>query len=152
MKKITSVLIFTVVLAQISIGDDLLDNCGCGLGSTIFEGKDTFVIQIFAATSNAPTQVFGISSGTLGCEQPIEIVQHAPLKRFVSKNMDNLAKDVAKGHGEYLEALADTLGVATTNKTRFYSKLKKEFKAIFNMETVTHHHVVDKINNIFLQI
>ena len=149
MKKLVIMVLvgFWVSSSSTTYSSDLRDNCGCGLGTLIFEGKDTLIIQIFAATFNTPSQVFGISSGTLGCEQPIQVARKKRLELFVSHNMDNLAKDVANGYGEYLETVAKLLNVAETDKRRWYTKLKNNFNSIFQTADTTNAHgdIVSKI-------
>ena len=146
---------FLIILTgnySICFGSDLRDNCGCGLGTIIFEGKDTLTLQIFAATFNAPSQLFGISSGTLGCEKPIEIVKSNRLNLFIASNMDNLAKDIATGRGEYLDVVVDLLDVPEVEKNVFYSRLQANFEVIFPLEKVTHLDVVRRIMTVYQAI
>ena len=147
MKRLLIISLIVLGNVNSAYSGELGDNCGCGLGTLIFEGKDTLIIQIFAATFNAPSQVFGISSGTLGCEQPIEVVKKEQLNNFVAHNMDNLAKDVANGYGKYVETMANLLDVSATKKTILYAKLKTNFETIFSSEEETIHHgdLIDKI-------
>ena len=59
--------------------------------------------------------------------------------------MDNLAMDIARGHGEYLNTLAVLLEVPEGERALFYTKLQTHFSDIYTAETVTH---VDVIKNI----
>ena len=137
------------VLMAFSKAGEVQDNCGCGLGTTIFEGKDTMVIQVLAITSNAPTQLFGISSGTLGCEQPIQIVQQERLNIFVSQNLDNIAMNISKGQGEYLDTISTILKLPAPMQQQFYSKLQSNFTNIFHSESVSSTDVTNTISRVF---
>jgi hypothetical protein len=89
------------------------DNIGCGLGYMAFKGKDGLLSQTAAATTNGTSsnQTFGITSGTLECEKYSTFTANEKLDRFVADNMDNLAVDIARGQGEYLNTLAVLLEV-----------------------------------------
>lgn len=72
----------------------------------------------------------------------------ATLKKFVAYNLDNLSIDIAKGSGEYLNALAEIIEVSDSSKERFYSNLKKNFDSIFPSAEVDHKYVITEISRI----
>ena len=123
------------------------DNVGCGLGYIIFKGKDGLLSQTCAATTNGTfgNQTFGITSGTSECEQYSTFTANDKLDKFVSDNMDNLAVDIARGQGEYLNTLAVLLEVPEGERAGFYTKLQTHFSDIYTADTVTY---VDVIKNI----
>ncbi len=45
--------------------------------------------------------------------------------------MDNLAKDIAAGHGETLDTLAELMEVPLQERAEFYSRLQTNFSNIF---------------------
>ena len=148
MKKvllISVVLLFTVSGAAFAA--EPKNNCGCGLGTLLFEGKDGLVQQILAATTNASfgNQTFGISSGTLGCNQPSEWASNEQLNNFVADNMDNLAKDAAMGQGEYVDTLAVLMGVSSSRQLEFSQMLQENFSNIFTEASVSHLDVIENI-------
>ncbi len=77
---------------------------GCGLGALIFKDSEGLVMNILAATFNGSSgnQTFGMSTGTLGCEDA-KTAKVASVS-FVEGNMVSLSNDVAKGQGETLDA------------------------------------------------
>ena len=77
---------------------------GCGLGSLVF-GNQPGAVQILAATTNGTfgTQTFGITTGTSNCG-PGLMAQGT--KSFVEANREVLAKDISRGTGEAIGALA----------------------------------------------
>lgn len=123
------------------------ENVGCGLGYIVFKGKDGLLSQTCAATTNGTfgNQTFGITSGTSECEQYSTFTANEKLNKFVSDNMDNLAMDIARGHGEYLNTLAVLLEVPETERASFYTQLQTHFSDIYTSDTITH---LDVLNNI----
>ena len=126
------------------------ENCGCGLGTLLFEGKDGLLMQVFAVTTNASfgNQTFGISSGTLGCNQASNFVSNEQLNKFVADNMDNLAKDAAMGQGEYLDTLAALMDVSITKRAEFSQMLQDNFSIIFTDSSVSHTDVIENISHL----
>ena len=122
-------------------------NVGCGLGSMLFKDNDTLVSQTCAATTNGlfGNQTFGITSGTLECDQAKNIVSNERLQIFVADNMDNLAKDISKGNGEYLNTLAVLMEISEVNRANFYRKLQSNFSKIYISDNVTNIEVLNNI-------
>lgn len=148
MKKI--LIIALVAVFAMSVGTELLakqSNTGCGLGSIIFKDKEGLLSQTCAITFNGTcgNQTFGITTGTLNCEQFKGIVSNEKINKFVADNMDNLAKDIAKGNGEYLNTLAVLMEVKEPVRGQFYGKLQNNFSKIYTSDKVSH---VDVLNNI----
>ena len=114
---------------------------GCGLGALVF-GDQAGGVQILAATTNGTfgNQTFGITSGTSECGPGVFAMG---TKDFVEANREVLAKDVARGEGEAIGALAvinkckDLRGVGAA--------LQRDFPAIFPSEDATSEQVTDAI-------
>ena len=128
-------------------GGTLEDNCGCGLGTMVFEGQDGVLSQTFAVTTNGffMNNLFGISSGTVGCEEPPGLVSVDRLNIFVAGNMDNLAKDIAVGNGEVLSTLADLMQIPQGKRVNFNNNLRNNFSNIYSADDVTSAKVVNNI-------
>ncbi|MEK7772991.1 MAG: DUF3015 family protein, partial [Deltaproteobacteria bacterium] len=90
----------------------------------------------------------GISSGTLGCKQPSKVVSNDRLNKFVAENMDELAKDIASGGGESLDAVAELAGVPAEKKAGFYASLQANFTKIYPSVDVRSADVIDNIANV----
>ena len=150
MKKtfiVGSVLVMAVVvLSGIGWAVDQ-KNTGCGLGTLVFEGQNGLVSQTFAVTTNGTfgNQTFGITSGTSNCEQPKAYTHNEKLNTFVADNMDNLAQDIARGNGEYVNTLAVLMDVPETQRISFRSQLQSHFSQIYPSDKVTHSEVVQNI-------
>ncbi|HXN07209.1 MAG TPA: DUF3015 family protein [Nitrospiria bacterium] len=123
---------------------------GCGLGSMVF-GNEPGAVQVFAATTNGTfgTQTFGITTGTSNCGKGlINASETSHLAQFVENNMDNLAKDIAKGNGESLNTLAELSGLTEAQKPAVFAKLQANFSNIFTSENVQVSEVVNQIVSI----
>jgi hypothetical protein len=109
---------------------------GCGLGSILFEGKDGLVMNVLAATFNGTSgnQTFGMSTGTLGCEDAKTAMVSAV--SFVEANQVALANDIAKGQGTTLNVYLEMIGQESDSA----SKLQANFGAIFAAKTPAEIH------------
>ena len=100
---------------------------GCGLGSILFEGKEGTMFNVLAATFNGTSanQTFGMSSGTLGCEDAA--TAKVSSVSFVEGNTVALSNDIARGQGETLTAYLTMINKADADTT----VLKANFSQIF---------------------
>ena len=118
-------------------------SAGCGLGSVVFGDKPGFT-QIFASTTNGTfgSQTFGMSTGTLGCEDANKAKVSGPA--FIQNNREKLANDVARGQGETLSAYLKLIDASQTEA----SELQKNFASIFATENdanAIHNKIVELI-------
>ena len=133
--KLTTLLVAGCALAATTVSAQgmVRDNCGCGFG-TMALGDETGLLSHLAATflnGISGNQTFGISSGTLNCDQASQLVSVEEVEIFVADNMDHLAADAAVGEGVYLNALADLLQVEDAKRATFYADLQVNFDKIF---------------------
>jgi hypothetical protein len=148
MKKLLLALFICAVACSVAYaGPALRKNCGCGLGTMLFETNEGLMSQTAAATTNGlfGNQTFGISSGTLDCNQPAQFYGSEMLHRFVAENMDNLAKDIARGQGESLDTLSVLMNVPAENRATFNTRLQTNFDHIFTSPQVTDAEVLQNI-------
>jgi len=117
---------------------------GCGLGSLIIKDDSTAVMLALQATTNGTSgnQTFGITSGTLGCKK-VKLVMNERAEEFVASNMDTLAKEIAAGHGESVDTLAELLEVS--DKAAFASALQANYNKIYTSQNVEMSDVLDNI-------
>lgn len=124
---------------------------GCGLGATIFKGQSGLGPHILAATTNGTfgNQTFGMSTGTLGCQPNTEITLMASM--FVDQNLEQLARDMSRGEGEHLDALASILKIEAADRPAFSAALQKNFDAIFSDANVSASDVVENLAGVMKQ-
>jgi hypothetical protein len=156
MKRVIAV-VAVVALSLASVGvafaaGQARSNTGCGLGSMLFKNNadDKVLLQTFQATTNGiyGNQTFGITTGTSECQQPKNFVSNQQLNEFMVANMDNLARDIAQGRGETLDAFAELIGVPAEKRPEFYAQLQNGFAKIFTSPGVQMASVMDNISTV----
>ncbi len=152
MKKLLAVaaLIAALPLSQAAMADE---DIGCGLGSMVFAGKTGKVYKVLGATTNGTSgnQTFGITFGTLGCDGTGTITSSEKLAMFIDGNLDNLARDIAKGQGETLATLSEVWGIPSSDKATFNKLAQDHFAQVFNSENVTSEEVFSNLNSLVKQ-
>lgn len=125
MKKL--IMLSVLALSSISFAADKLDGCGLGWQVT---AKKTYTGTFTRATTNAfvpPT--FGMTTGTLGCDQ-LEIgAKDQEAADFIATNFQSLKSELAAGQGEYVSALAVTMGCQSSSAA-FGSKLQQSYNTV----------------------
>jgi len=114
---------------------------GCGLGSLAF-GNTPGAVQILAATTNGlfGSQTFGITSGTSNCGAGAFA---SGTKNFVEANREVLAKDISRGEGEAIGALAVINSCVDSRAVG--AALQKNFTTIFPTENASSDEVTAAI-------
>lgn len=147
MRNLLLLVVISQMLAGAAFAGTARQNTGCGLGTVLWKNRaeGSILSQSLQATTNATfgNQTFGITSGTLECQEPAKAVQNDRLNHFVRANMDNLAKDIAMGKGESLETFAELLSIPADQRAAFYANLQKNFAKVFTSENVVLADVVD---------
>ncbi len=112
---------------------------GCGLGTIIFEGQSGVLPQTLAATTNGSfaNQLFGISTGTIGCQQDAVVMKEHERALYTEVNFEQLKQDMAAGHGEYLDALATLMGVEEADKAAFSVFIRERFAQLVDAADMT---------------
>jgi hypothetical protein len=145
MNKLAWTAAIVVALASGSLAaQDRTDSTGCGLGTVIWEGKSGEAPQILAVTTNATSgnQTFGITTGTLGCNQKGTVNAPEESELFTDANLDGLARDMARGQGETLASLAELMGIEDQDQPTFFAATQENFARIFPSDDVTAHQVI----------
>lgn len=126
---------------------------GCGLGTQIWEGQSGSVVKAFAATTNGTSgnQTFGVTSGTCGCNQGGTVTAEARLRMFASANLDTLARDMAHGEGETLQAFSRLWGVAPADQAAFFAFTRTHFEDLFADESVTAGRMLEVLQELLAE-
>ena len=147
MKKL--LVIILLALAAPAFAGQGASNTGCGLGTILWgnESDGSVISQSLQATTNGTfgNQTFGITSGTLGCDQPANVIKNDRLLAFTADNLDLLARDIATGQGETLDTVAELLEVPAAERPVFNATLQINFDKIFVSGTETAGVVLDRI-------
>jgi len=128
------------------------DSTGCGLGTTLWQGKSGLGPQVLAVTTNGTvgSQTFGITTGTLGCGQN-DVVASNEVRQFAATNLDNLAADIARGEGEALASLAAAMEVESPDHSLMFATLKGNFTRIFPDSGVSSDQVLVSIQQVMAE-
>ncbi len=144
MKKILVSVVAVLALSTAGMAN-VNSQTGCGLGAMIIKDDSTAIMLALQATTNGTSmnQTFGITSGTLGC-QKTKFVMNEMAEEFVASNMDILAKEIAVGHGESIDTLAELLNVEDT--ATFSASLQTNYNSIYTSQKVEMSDVLDNIS------
>lgn len=120
---------------------------GCGWGNMLFEGQNGLVIHMLAITTNGTSgnATFGMTSGTNGCDTSGALTYNGTSMLAMNGVLEEVAHDVAMGHGEALTALSVSMGIAPDHRARFNALLHSNFNSIFPQEDVTAEQVMGSI-------
>ena len=122
---------------------------GCGCGHLVFKGQTGLGPNVMAATTNGTfaNQTFGMTTGTGDCDPNSTVNNEYQKKIFVAANMDNLAQDMAKGSGEYLESLATIIGIDSQDRDAFYQFTQANYQTVFGNPNANQDLVVSALDD-----
>jgi len=145
MKKL--ILASAIALAPIASYADT--GPGCGLGATLWEGKEGLVANVLAATTNGSSgnQTFGMTFGSLGCDGE-GLVTISAADKFLDSNIDKIARDMSTGNGESLATLAWLLGVSEKDHETFFKVTQSNFTTIFDADDVNSQQVLVSLKSV----
>jgi len=156
MKKIIVIAVaFSLMLTSVAFAGTAQNNVGCGIGTALLKNSadDSTLLQViqgvlnyFPPLSIVPT--VGITVGTAECKQPKNFASNEKVDEFTLANMDNLARDIAQGRGETLDAFAELMQVPAEKRPEYYAQLQTGFNRIFTSPNVQMAGVVDNIATI----
>ena len=117
---------------------------GCGLGAMLLKGKDGLVMNVLAATTNGTSgnQTFGMSTGTLGCEDANKAKVSGPA--FIQNNREKLANDISRGQGETLSAYLKLIGEDQAQTAVLQQNFATLFAADRDAQSI-HNNIVELI-------
>lgn len=132
--------LIAVSLIMAPMATAMADNdVGCGAGTILWEGQSGVIPKVLAATTNGifGNQTFGITSGTLECQQGGVVTVSARIPMYAGANLDQIAADMAAGGGEALANLAELYGIAEADRPLFYRTVRANFGRIFPSDHTT---------------
>jgi hypothetical protein len=149
-KRILIAALLVMIPAGFATADD---DIGCGLGTQLWAGNEGLAPKVLGATTNGTfgNQTFGITTGTLGCSQEGVITADARLRMFAGANLDNLARDMAGGQGETLDAFASLMNVSEDDKPVFFAFTRSNFTVLFADDDVTAGQMLATLNTLMAE-
>jgi len=139
MQRIELLMILMVLLLAPAGAAFADPDIGCGPGTQIWEGNTGTLPKVLGATTNGTfgLQTFGITFGTLGCNQGGTVTADARLQHFTAGNLDRLAEEMSRGEGETLETFALLIGIEDSHRLAFYQFTQAHFAEIFASDQLT---------------
>ncbi len=107
---------------------------GCGLGQQLWAGKSGLISHVSAATTNGTSanQLFGLTFDSLGCN-PNGVVTTAYQRNiYVAGNLDNIARDAARGGGDHLRSLAQLMEITEQDQPAFFAVTQARYDSLFS--------------------
>ena len=129
--KLTLGLIFIIFISPSTQAAD--GSSGCGPGWYVFK-DNSLVSSALRSTTNGilfPVYTLGMTFGTSNCTQHKIVKTEKQSLYFVTMNMYELKTEAVKGNGEFIFALAKTLGCNSGSELEFGAALKKDYESIF---------------------
>jgi hypothetical protein len=124
-----------VLLSTMPLAHADNSGAGCGLGSVVMEGKDGKGANIAASILNnlvIPNTFFMTTGGgIMGCDPTQTVQNDQATEIFVASNMDQLTSEAAQGGGDYLNVLADLMGIADEDRDAFRKVTQDNFDQLF---------------------
>lgn len=111
----------------------LANDAGCGFGSIVV-APNSKLLQLFAVTTNHSffSQELGITFGTSGCSASGIVQLEKQIQYFAEVNQDDLAREMAQGHGEKLTTLAILHGCSNNSQIdQFSAQTQSSYEVIF---------------------
>ena len=88
---------------------------GCGLGWQITDKKTMLGTSTRATTNGFVPPTFGMTSGTIGCDQHDIAKKEQKAATYVVANYQTLSNELAQGSGETVQGLAFVMGCSSSS-------------------------------------
>jgi len=121
---------------------------GCGWGNLVFEGESGLPVHFLATTVNGTSgnKTFGMTSGTNGCDTTGALTYSGESLLAMNGVLEEVAQDMAVGHGEALTALTVSMGIEQSDRAHFDRVMHDNFDAVFPSQDVTAGDVMGNIH------
>ena len=125
---------------------------GCGLGQQIWAGQSGLAAHVLAATTNGTSvnQWFGISFDSLGCNANGVVATAYQRNIYVAGNLDNIARDAARGGGDHLRSLAQLMKIAEQDQPAFFAVAQARYDSLFSDSQVDAQEWIASLNEALL--
>src|SRR4030067_2772234 len=136
MRKVANSLViaFTFLVSITALAVD--GSSGCVPGWYVFK-ENSLVSSSFRSTTNSflsPVMTIGMTVGTSNCTKHTLVRTEKESLYYTTHNYFELKSSIAKGHVEYLSALATTIGCPESAQSEFNMLLKSNYKNVVPSE------------------
>lgn len=122
----------------------------CGWGNLVFDGSSGLGSHMLASTTNGTSgnATFGMTSGTNGCSTKGTLTYGGSKMVDISSIMGEFSEDVARGHGDAMDAIAVMIGIEPQDRDVFAQTMHENFAVIFPNEDVTAGEALSSMNTV----
>jgi hypothetical protein len=128
------VALFAFVAPAFAATSENAGSDSCGLGWQVTQKKSFFGTTTRGSTNAFVPPTFGMTSGTIGCDEHTFTKNEMPAVNYVATNHDAIMIDIAAGGGENLAALAQAMGCS--DSSGFAQKAQANYGNIANSSSV----------------
>jgi hypothetical protein len=128
MKKLLVISIVCSLCGFAALASDGGGSDGCGLGWQVTNKKSFLATTTRQSTNSVVPPSFGMSSGTIGCDQHSFAKRDVDAMNYVATNYESLKVEMAEGSGEFLQSFASVMGC--TDSAAFGKMTQKNYRTI----------------------
>lgn len=145
------ILILTMTLTQVAIARD--GSSGCGPGWYVSQDNSLLSSSVRATTNGilAPTVTLGMTFGTSNCARHSIVKNEVEDLKFATENYFELAVDMSKGNGRFLNAYTELMGCSGESSNILKNKLQQNFSNVYLSNEINPENVVKNTYMIILQ-
>ena len=123
---------------------------GCGWGNLLFEGSSGLPAHLLATIVNGTSgnATFGMTSGTNGCDTSGALTYDGKSLLAMNGMLEEVAQDMASGHGEALTALSVSMGIQPDDRAHFDDVMHQHFADVFPSSDVDAGQVMTNIDTV----
>jgi hypothetical protein len=121
-------------------------SAACGVGTTLWEGSDSFLAKMAASTTNVWTfKSLSTTFNSSGCteEDGLFGAADARIENFARANLDHLSVDMARGAGEHLGAFAHVIELDERDHDAFRLLTHDHFEELFPHDLTTSNEMLE---------
>ncbi len=103
---------------------------GCGLGWVVIDSRNMMGTTTRATTNAFVPPTFGMTSGTIGCEQLSIAKNDVESASFVASNYETLKSELAEGRGESVTAALASMGCSAEQVPSVSTEIQKNYDSV----------------------
>lgn len=103
---------------------------GCGLGWEVTDSRTMIGTTTRGTTNMTVPPAFGMTTGTLGCEQIAFAANEKEAATFVASNYQTLKSELAVGQGEYVTAMIESFGCSAEQVPAISSQIQQKYDSV----------------------
>lgn len=149
MKRMARAITLGIVLG---LAPAALAQATCGIGSQLWEGNSSAGAKVMASITNFWTgKAISTTFNIAGCTEAdswFTQASDAQVYGFANQNFDHLALEMARGRGEYLDALAGLIGIDDSDRGAFRTLTRTHFAELYPDDRITAPEMLQTLSSL----